>query len=186
LRRVLDRKCAALVLVDVQERLVPAMDRELCERSLKNMEIAIEAAGVLGMPILVAEQYPKGLGRTVPRVREALEGKAHEVFEKMAFSCAGDERFLGFLGKTGRRQVVLSGMETHVCVYQTAVDLADAGYEVFVLDDAVCSRYPHNHRSGLEALRDAGVRVIPMETAVFQLLKVAATPEFKKISSLLR
>ncbi|MBP2674434.1 MAG: amidohydrolase [Deltaproteobacteria bacterium] len=186
MNRVLEREKAVLVVIDVQERLVPAIDKELYERSRKNIVIAVEAAGTLGLPILLTEQYPKGLGRTVAPILQALEGKAYEVSEKIAFSCAREDRFLAALAKTGRRQVILTGMETHVCVYQTAVDLVNAGYEVFVLDDAVSSRYPHNHRSGIEAMRDAGVRAISMETAVFQLLKVAATPEFKKISSLLR
>ncbi|MEW6720964.1 MAG: hydrolase [Thermodesulfobacteriota bacterium] len=186
MKRVLEREDAALVVIDVQERLVPAIDKELYERSRKNIVVAIEAAGVLGVPILLTEQYPKGLGRTVPQILQALEGRPHELVEKTTFSCARDEGFLSVLAKTGRRQVILAGMETHVCVYQTALDLLNAGYEVFVLDDGVSSRYPHNHRSGIEAMRDAGVRLVPMETAVFQLLKVAATPEFKKISSLLR
>ncbi|MBE0568192.1 MAG: isochorismatase family protein [Deltaproteobacteria bacterium] len=186
MKRVLNREEAVLVVIDVQERLVPAIDKELYERSLKNIVIAVEAAGTLGIPILLTEQYPKGLGRTVARILEAMDGKPHELVEKMTFSCAREERFLSALTKTGRGQVLLAGMETHVCVYQTAVDLVNSGYEVFVLDDAVSSRYPHNYRSGIEAMRDAGVRVVPMETAVFQLLKAAGTPEFKKISSLLR
>ena len=185
-RRVLNREDAVLIVVDVQERLVPAIDKELYARSLKNFKIAIEAAGTLGLPIVLTEQYPKGLGRTVPDVLQALEGKTYERIEKVAFSCARDEAFLAALAKTVRRQVVLIGMETHVCVYQTSVDLVNAGYEVFVLDDAVSSRFPHNYRSGIAALRDAGAVVISTETAVFQMMKVAGTPEFKKISSLLR
>ena len=184
--RVLNSKDAVLVVVDVQERLVPAIDKELYARSLRNFKIAIEAAGTLGLPILLTEQYPKGLGRTVPDVVRALEGKTYERIEKVSFSCARDEGFLAAVAKTARRQVLLIGMETHVCVYQTSVDLVDAGYEVFVLDDAVSSRFPHNYHSGIAALRDAGVAVVSTETAVFQLLKVAGTPEFKKISSLLR
>ena len=184
--RVLNRDDAVLVVVDVQERLVPAIDKELYARSLKNFKIAIEAAGTLGLPILLTEQYPKGLGGTVPDVLKALEGKKYGRIEKVSFSCGRDEGFLAALAKTVRRQVILIGMETHVCVYQTSVDLINAGYEVFVLDDAVSSRYPHNYQSGIAALRDAGAVVVSTETAVFQLLKVAATPEFKKISSLLR
>jgi nicotinamidase-related amidase len=185
-KRVLNREDAALVVVDVQERLVPAIHPDLYERSLRNMKIAIEAAGTLGLPILLTEQYPKGLGKTTPEVTMALEGKRHERLEKISFSCARDEGFLAALSKTGRRQVVLVGMETHVCVYQTSVDLTNAGYEVFVLDDAVSSRFMHNYQSGIAALRESGVVVVSTETAVFQLMKVAATPEFKKISSLLR
>jgi nicotinamidase-related amidase len=184
--RVLNREDAVLIVVDVQERLVPAIDKELYARSLKNFKITIEAAATLGLPILLTEQYPRGLGPTVPDVLQALEGKTYERIEKVAFSCARDEGFLAAVAKTARRQVVLIGMETHVCVYLTSVDLVNAGYEVFVLDDAVSSRFPHNYRSGIAALRDAGVVVVSTETAVFQLLKVAVTPEFKKISSLLR
>jgi nicotinamidase-related amidase len=186
MKRVLNREDAVLVVVDVQERLVPAIDRELYERSLKNFKIVLEAAGTLGLPIVLTEQYPKGLGRTVSPVLQALEGKAYERIEKVAFSCGRDERFLAAIAKTVRRQVILVGMETHVCVYQTSVDLINAGYEVFVLDDAVSSRFPHNYHSGIASLRDAGAVVISTETAVFQMMKVAGTPEFKKISSLLR
>ncbi|HEU4949403.1 MAG TPA: isochorismatase family protein [Candidatus Deferrimicrobiaceae bacterium] len=186
MKRVLNREDAVLVVVDVQERLVPAIDRELYERSLKNFKIVLEAAGTLGLPIVLTEQYPKGLGRTVSPVLQALEGKAYERIEKVAFSCGRDERFLAAIAKTVRHQVILVGMETHVCVYQTSVDLINAGYEVFVLDDAVSSRFPHNYSSGIASLRDAGAVVISTETAVFQMMKVAGTPEFKKISSLLR
>jgi len=184
--RVLNREDAVLVVIDVQERLVPAIDKGLYERALRNTAIAIETAGTLGLPILLSEQYPKGLGRTVPHVLEALEGKRYELLEKITFSCARDERFLSALMKTGRRQVILTGMESHVCVYQTSLDLVNAGYEVFVPEDAVSSRHLADHQGGIAAMRDAGVRVVPMETAVFQLLKAAGTPEFKKISSLLR
>ncbi|RJP20382.1 MAG: isochorismatase family protein [Deltaproteobacteria bacterium] len=186
MNRVLNREDAVLILVDIQARLVPAIDKELYARSLKNFKIAIEAAGTLGLPILLTEQYPKGLGRTVPEVLQALEGRDYRLIEKMTFSCARDEGFLAVVAKTGRRQVVIAGMETHVCVYQTSVDLVNAGYDVFVLDDAVSSRFPHNYQSGIAALRDAGAAVVSTETAVFQLMKVAGTPEFKKISSLLR
>ena len=184
--RVLNRKEAVLVVIDVQERLVPAIDKALYERARRNVAIAIEAAGILGLPILVTEQYPKGLGRTVADVLAALEGKPYELVEKIAFSCACEERFLSALRKTGRRQVILTGMECHVCVYQTALDLVNAGFELFVPEDAVASRHLSDHQGGIAAMRDAGVRVIPTETAVFQLLKAAGTPEFKQISSLLR
>ena len=186
MKRVVNREDAVLIVVDIQERLVPAIHPELYERALKNMKIAIEAAGTLGLPIVLTEQYPRGLGRTVPDVMKALEGKPFQLVEKLTFSCARDEGFLSTLADTGRRQAILIGMETHVCVYQTSVDLTHAGYEVFVLDDAVSSRFLHNYQSGIAALRDAGIVVVSTETAVFQLMKVAATPEFKKISSLLR
>jgi nicotinamidase-related amidase len=182
----LNREDALLLVVDVQERLVPAIHKDLYPRSLKNMQIMIEAAGTLGLPILLTEQYPKGLGRTVPEIEIPLMGKNFRRIEKVSFSCARDEAFLQAVSDTKRRQVVVIGMETHVCVYQTSVDLVRAGYSVFVLDDAVSSRFQHNYQSGLQGLRDAGCTVFSTETAVFQLLKVAATPEFKKVSSLIR
>jgi nicotinamidase-related amidase len=182
----LDREEALLLVVDVQERLVPAIHKDLYPRSLRNMQIMIETAGTLGMPILLTEQYPKGLGGTVPEILTPLTGKNFRRIEKVTFSCARDEGFLHAIAGLKRRQVVIVGMETHVCVYQTSVDLVRAGHPVFVLDDAVSSRYLHNYQSGLQSLRDAGCTVFSTETAVFQLLKVAATPEFKKVASLIR
>lgn len=182
----LNREDALLLVVDVQERLVPAIHQELYPVASKNMKIMIEAAGTLGLPILLTEQYPKGLGRTVPELLAALEGKEYRLVEKITFSCGRDAGFLSALSSANRRQVVIVGMETHVCVYQTSVDLIRAGYSLFVLDDAVSSRFLHNYRSGIAALRDAGATVYSTETAVFQLLKVAATPEFKKVSALIR
>lgn len=182
----LNREDAVLLVVDVQERLVPAIHKDLYPRALRNMQIAIETAAMLGMPILLTEQYPKGLGRTVPEVMQALDGKPYRLCEKISFSCARDEGFLRSVSELGRKQVVIVGMETHVCVYQTSVDLRRAGYSLFILDDAVSSRYMHNYQSGLQGLRDAGCAVISTETAVFELLKVATTPEFKKVASLIK
>ena len=182
----LNREDSLLLVVDVQERLVPAIHKDLYPRALRNMQIMIEAAGTLGLPILLTEQYPKGLGPTVQEILLPLDGKQFTRIEKVTFSCARDEGFLQAVAAANRRQILIVGMETHVCVYQTSVDLTRAGYSVFVLDDAVSSRYMHNYQSALQALRDAGCTVFSTETAVFQLLKVAATPEFKKVSSLIR
>jgi len=182
----LNREEAVLVVVDVQEKLVPAIHKDLYPLSLKNMRIAIEAAGTLTLPIILTEQYPKGLGKTVPEVMRFLDGKKYRLIEKMTFSCARDEGFLSAVSDLNRKQVIMVGMETHVCVYQTSVDLSRAGYSLFVLDDAVSSRFMHNYQSGLQALRDSGCTVVSTETAIFQLLKVAATPEFKKLVSLIK
>jgi nicotinamidase-related amidase len=182
----LNREDAVLVVIDIQERLVGAIDPELYRAALKNTQILIESAGVLGVPIIVTEQYPKGLGHTVAEVEEALAGKDVSRTEKSAFSCARDEGFLSTLAGKGRKQAILVGMETHVCVYQSAVDLIRSGYSVFVIDDAVSSRSRHNYSSGLLAMDRAGATVFNTETAVFSMLKFAGTPEFKKISSLLK
>jgi nicotinamidase-related amidase len=175
-----------LVIIDIQERLVGSIDPELYRTALGNTRILIEGADALGVPILVTEQYPKGLGPTVAEVEQALAGKDVTRSEKTTFSCARDEGFLESIRTKGRRQAILAGMETHVCVYQTAVDLIGGGYSVFVVDDAVSSRSRHNYTSGLNAMGRAGATVINTETALFSMLKKAGTPEFKRISSLLK
>ena len=182
----LNREDAVLVVIDIQERLVGSIDPELYRVALANTRILIEGADALGVPILVTEQYPKGLGPTVPEVGGWLEGKDAVRIEKKSFSCARDEAFLAALAAKGRRQAILAGMETHVCVFQTAVDLIRGGYSVFVVDDAVSSRTRHNYASGLQAMNRAGATVYNTETALFSMLKVAGTPEFKRISALLK
>lgn len=182
----LNRDEALLLVVDIQERLAPAIHKDLYPRTMRNTQIMIETAGELGLPILLTEQYPKGLGATVPELLTSLKGKKYQKFEKVSFSCARDEACMQAVAAPNRQQMVVVGMETHVCVYQTSVDLIRAGYSVFVLDDAVSSRFLHNYESGLWALRDAGCTVFSTETAVFQLLKAAATPEFRKLVSLIR
>lgn len=182
----LNREGAVLLVVDFQEKLAVAINKELYSVALKNTRLMIEAASLLGIPIIVTEQYPKGLGKTVPELSEALAGREFRLCEKISFSCARDDHFLRTLGALNRRQVVVVGMEAHVCVYQTCVDLEGAGYSVFVLDDAVSSRFLHNYRSALESLRDAGCTVFSTETAIFQLLKVAGTAEFRKIAPLVK
>jgi nicotinamidase-related amidase len=171
-----------VLVVDVQEKLSRAMaGRE--EIVLKTRQL-VEGARVLGVPTLFTEQNPKGLGPTLPEIAALVPD--FRPAEKTSFSCCGSPDCMAHLRRSGRRDVVVAGMETHVCVYQTSVDLARAGYAVFVLDDAVSSRYLHNYQSGLQSLRDAGCTVFSTETAVFQLLRVAATPEFKKVASLIR
>ncbi len=183
---LLNKEDSVLVIIDIQERLVGAIDQDLYRTALRNTRILVEAAGTLGVPIVVTEQYPKGLGHTVTEVEQGLEGKDVSRVEKNTFSCARDESFLNLLGGKNRRQAVLVGMETHVCVYQSAIDLMRAGYSVFVIDDAVSSRYPHNYSSGLRSMVHAGATVFSTETVLFSWLKTAGTPEFKKISSLLK
>lgn len=182
----LDRDRAVVVVVDIQERLAGAIDPDLYRTAIRNTRILLEAAGILDVPVVVTEQYPKGLGHTVGEVTRALEGRNATVLEKSTFSCARDDAFNEAMAEIGRKQAILVGMETHVCVYQTALDLIRAGYSVFVLDDAVCSRFPHNYSSGLRSLVHAGATVFSTETALFSMLKAAGTDEFKKISSLLK
>ena len=179
----LDRSKAIVVVVDVQERLAPAIDPAAYAGVLKYGKALIGAAKELGMPVLATEQYPKGLG---PTVREIAELLPTPPLAKTHFSCGADPAFAAALEKTGRRQVIVCGMETHVCVFQTARDLAQAGYEVHVCADAVGSRTPEHRQIGLELVREAGAIVTTAETAIFDLLHQAGTPEFKKVSPLVK
>lgn len=179
----LDRRTAAVLLVDVQERLTPAMPADALERVVKYATALIEGAKTLGVPVLATEQYPKGLGATLPALARLLPSPA---LSKVHFSCGADPAFAAALEATGRKQVVITGMETHVCVFQTARDLVAMGYEVHVCADAVSSRTEEHRKVGLELCREAGAIVTTAETALFDLLHQAATPEFKKVSALVK
>jgi nicotinamidase-related amidase len=170
-----------LFVVDIQARLAPALaDAEVV---LARAAVLLAAAGRLGVPVLVSEQYPQGLGHTDARL--ALpEGAA--VFPKAAFSAAADPAIAAHLRGLGRRQAVLCGMETHVCVLQTALGLKGSGWEVAVAADAVGSRHPERKRLGLERLRANGVEVVDSEMVVFEWLGSAGTAEFRELSRLIR
>jgi nicotinamidase-related amidase len=172
-----------MVLVDVQERLVPAMPPDTYARVVKYSKALIGAAKELGIPVLATEQYTKGLGPLVKELAELLPSPA---MEKVHFSCGADPAFAAALEATRRRQVVVFGMETHVCVFQTVRDLVSMGYEVHVCADAVSSRTEEHRRVGLELCREAGATVNLAETVIFDLLHRAATEEFKKIAPLVR
>jgi len=167
---------SSLVVIDVQEKLAAAMAaREQVERAIA---ILLEAAGLLKVPVFVSEQYPKGLGHTVSELSTKLPATAQRV-EKTAFSACG------CLPLT-RGQVVLAGMEAHVCVLQTAFELRAAGREVFVVADAVCSRTETNSRNALDRMAAAGIVITNMESVLFEWLGDAANEHFRTISKLIR
>lgn len=176
----LHRDRSVVVIVDVQDKLTPAMPPEALERLVKYARALIHAGKVLGMPVLASEQYPKGLGRTLPQLAELLPAKP---LEKVHFSCGADAAFQRSLENTGRKQVILAGMEGHVCVFQTARDLVAMGFDVHVCADAVTSRTEEHRTRGLNLCERAGAVVTTAETAIFDLLSQAATPEFKAVAS---
>jgi nicotinamidase-related amidase len=178
----LDRSRAALVVVDVQEAFRPAVLD--FERVAANVSVLVRGARVLGLPILVTEQYPKGLGRTVPEVAEHLD--AAKTIEKVCFSAVQADGFSRALQDERRDQVLLCGIETHVCVNQTAEDLLSDGVEVHVVQDAVTSRTADNRTLGLHKMERSGATVTSVETALFELLKEAGTPEFKEVQALVK
>jgi nicotinamidase-related amidase len=178
----LDRERTALVVVDVQEAFRPAVAD--FDETVRNAAILIQGAAVLGVPTLVTEQYPKGLGATVPEVARHLGDV--EPIEKVCFSAADSERFRRELERSGRDQVLLCGIESHVCVNQTADDLISRGLHVQVAEDAVSSRTPGNRRLGLHKMERAGAVITSTETALFELLGAAGTPEFKEVQKLVK
>jgi nicotinamidase-related amidase len=175
----LDRQKACLLVVDIQEKMCAAMERESLARLVNRTRALIEGAKALELPIIATEQYPKGLGPTIPEVRSSLPEGARPV-EKTEFSCAvpGVMRAIGT-----RQQVLLCGMETHVCVFQTARDLSEMGLVPYLCADALLSRTPEDRQIGLERAREIGAVVTTVEGALFDLLGRAGTPEFKKVSA---
>jgi nicotinamidase-related amidase len=178
----LDRSRAALAVIDVQEAFRPAvLDFDQVAR---NTAVLVQGARRLGLPVLVTEQYPDGLGHTVPEVAEHLDGI--EALEKVSFSAVDADGFHSALRDTERDQVLLCGIEAHVCVNQTAEDLLAVGFEVHVATDAVSSRTEHNRDLGLHKMEASGANLTSVETALFELLRAAGTPEFKDVQRLIR
>jgi len=179
---VLESGRSCLLVIDVQEVLVPAMADPA--RVIKGAALLMQAANRLAIPVVVSEQYPKGLGPSVAELRAlAPEGA---ILAKVHFSCAGDPALKAKLDGLGRRQVVIVGIEAHVCVLQTAMDLLAEGWEVFVIADATASRTEANHALAMSRLAAAGATIGSVEMALFEWLRLAGTPEFKELSKLVK
>ena len=174
----LNKDDVVIVIVDIQERLAVAMDER--QKVIANCLHLIEAAKLLGIPVLLTEQYPKGLGPTVSEIREAVP--SYRPIEKIMFSCCREPRFMEALSAAGNKKVILAGMETHVCVLQTCIGLLKEGYAVHIAGDSVCSRSKENFNFGSAFMRDAGAVITCTETVLFQLLEKAGTEEFRTIS----
>jgi nicotinamidase-related amidase len=179
----LDKEKAALIVIDVQEKLIPAMDERICGRLVGHINMLIEGFQAMNLPIIATEQYPRGLGHTISDLPVA---NAQHCIEKIAFSCAGEPNFMAALEKTGATQVVLVGMEAHVCVYQTLIDLVDRGYTVHLVRDAICSRFKSDYQTAVAMAQQMGAVLTTTEIALFQLVGVAGSDEFKLVSKLAR
>lgn len=188
---------ACLLVIDIQERLLPAMPPAIAEHVVKNTQILINAMATFSLPIVVSQQYPKGLGPTVAPIAEALadaEKRGSQVyrFDKVEFSAAAAEVFhtLPPAELTGalmqREQWIIAGMETHVCVYQTVRDLVGPACAVHVASDAVSSRTKANWKIGIDLMRETGARITSTEVVVFDLLKKAGTEQFKALSKTIK
>lgn len=170
-----------LLIIDIQDKLVKPM--KYGDQVIENTNILISAAEEFNMPIIYTEQYPKGLGNTVTELEERLKNAKR--FEKTLFT-AYIEEVKETLKEIGRKKIIISGMETHICVYQTARDLINDGYDVFVVKDSVSSRTKDNYLNGLSMMESMGAVVTNTETVIFDLLKKAGTPEFKVLSKLIK
>lgn len=175
---------SVLVVIDVQERLFKAMDSERRDDMIRHVKILCTAARHLGVPIILTEQYPRGLGRTLPELSGLLEGVTP--IEKTAFSCWEASGFPERVRTLGAEHLILVGIEAHVCVLLTALDAVAAGLRVSLVADAVCSRRSASLDIGLAQARHAGVMVTSTETVLFRLLGRADTDAFRDIAALLR
>jgi nicotinamidase-related amidase len=171
-----------LVVVDVQGKLAQLMTGK--ESLVNNIQILIQAAKLLDIPILWCQQVPEALGPTVPEIAGLLTGI--EPIDKASFSCCGQERFNAELNALGREQVLLCGIEAHVCIYQTAMELMDGGLDITIIADAVSSRTEQNKQIALMRLSAEGARVSSTEMALFELLRTAQHPQFKQVAKLVK
>ena len=172
----------ALVLVDVQGKLAQSMHNK--KDLFENLKKMVKGAQVLGVPILWAEQNPDGLGPTMPEIAELFTNQSP--VSKFSFSCCGSKQFLRDLEAVNRKNILIVGIEAHVCVYQTAADLTNLQYNVQIVADAVSSRTAENKQIGLEKSKDAGASLTSTETALFELLKEAKGDKFKEIINLVK
>ena len=183
----LSRGRAALVVVDIQERLAAAMPEVVLAQTLRNTAVLIDMARRMWLPIVVTQQYPKGLGATVPAIEDALrDAPTVHRFDKVAFSAGETPEFAALAPKLGRDQWIVTGMEAHVCVYQSARGLVDRGYQVHVVADAIASRTKANFKIGRKLIDRSGAFVTSTEVVVFDLLGSAADVEFKALSRLIK
>ena len=168
----------ALVVVDMQEPfLAPIFERERVEA---NVKLLLQSLPLFGVPVIATTQYQARMGGTIPELQELLP-PGTPVFDKLAFSCAGNPEFTSALAAASRRQILLCGIETHICVSQTAHDLLALGYEVHVAADSVSSRAKLNWRLGLEKMASSGAVITSAEAALYEVMERAGTPEFKRV-----
>lgn len=172
---------SVLVIIDMQERLVPAMQAPA--RTIRNTRTLLSCANEIGVPVIMTEQYPEGLGSTVPELAPSPDTK---VLSKMHFSCMENSAFAETFQSFGRKQAVLAGMEAHICVVQTAASLIEQGYEVFVVSDATASRTLESEQACIARLSACGAGIVTTEMVVFEWLGKAGTPAFKKLLPLIK
>lgn len=181
---IADSNNSVLMVIDIQERLTTAMPKGVRDRVVEQVEVLLTAAEALSVPVIATEQYPKGLGPLEAPILARLPAGS-PVIEKTNFSSAKVEAVSAALKQHGRKQIFLAGMETHICILQTALDLLKQGYEVFIIEDAVSSRAKGNQFNALQRMRLAGAVITNLESVLFEWLGDASHPEFKRLSKLI-
>lgn len=171
-------------MIDIQERLFQAMENREQISLKKNCAILINTAREFKIPMIVTEQYRKGLGETIPELKELSQDSPN--FEKIYFDCMKDEQIKNAVIKTDRKTVIITGIESHICVFQTALSLISIGRKVVIASDGVASRRDEDCKAALRILSQAGALIYPSETIAFMILEKAGTPEFKKLSPLFK
>ena len=171
-------------LIDVQEKLFPLIFDN--QSLLCNVNTYLQIINSMNLPLILTEQYPKGLGKTVDMIKSNIKTQNFFKFEKTSFSCVGSDIVKNQISSLDKKQVLLSGIETHICVLQTASDLVEMGYDVFVLDECVGSRNQLDKETGISRLKKFGCTVLTLEMFAFELVKSSAHPKFKNISDLIK
>lgn len=171
-----------VLIIDIQERLVGALDKDIVVSKAVKMA---SAAKVLGIPVMITEQYPKGLGNTVPMLKEVLPADTL-VVEKTSFNALLEDGMAEKIASYGKKQIVIFGIETHICVHQTAAALIEAGYDVYVIKDACASRNKYEFKQGIDIMQQNGAKISCVEIALFEWLKGAKNPKFKEVQALIK
>ena len=176
------RQESAAIVVDIQEKLYPLIHEH--DKMTNALVRLINGLKVLQVPLIVTQQYTKGLGETIAPVREAIGNFSH--IEKQSFSCCGDSNFLDALKKTGKKNIILMGIESHVCVLQTCLDLIENGYRPVLIEDCVSSRYPNDKKFAIKRMKQAGAIISTYESILFELTVVSGTEQFKAIAKIIK
>lgn len=180
---ILNERSSLVLIIDIQEKLINAtFNKQTVE---KNSIILSKAASILGIPVVVTEQYPKGLGQTIQPIKDAL-GESATYIEKTSFSAIENPAIASNIDKSGRKQIIILGIETHICVSQTVTALAEKGYDITVISDACGSRKEEEHIAGIERMKENKAHIITTEIALFEWLKGARHIKFKDIQGLIK
>lgn len=179
---MLEKDNSLLLIIDVQEKLVNALDKNVVVGRTANLA---KAASILKIPTIATQQYSKGLGLTVEPVKQNLAPDTH-IFEKSAFSAVREDGFVDMLKSFNKKQIVICGIETHVCVHQTVADLISEGFDVYVVKDACASRKKYEFKQGIERMQENGAKISCLEIVLFEWLKTAKNPHFKELQMLIK